>query len=264
MALPRLGGLALSADGSRLAVSVQTLDPEKKKWQSAVWEVDPAGQRPAHRLTRSAPGESSPAWAPDGSLLFTSARPDPGSSENGDPKPALWVLAALGGEARPVVTRPAGISGFAIAADSGDVVVSAATMPGGSAAEADEERRKKRKDAGVTAILHEAYPVRYWDHDLGPAVPHLFWAGQLPGEEPAGGNGPAELRDLTPEAAAPSGAGDAIAVSPDGRLLARSEELPDGPAGRRSRLLLTETATGESRVVVDDPLADVYHPAFSP
>ena len=78
VALPRLGALALSGDGSRLAVSVHTLDPEKKKWQSALWEVDPAGRRPPRRLTRSAPGESSPVWAPDGSLLFTSARPDPG------------------------------------------------------------------------------------------------------------------------------------------------------------------------------------------
>ena len=53
---PRIGALALSADGSRLAVSVRTLDAEKKKWQSALWEVDPAGERPARRLTRSAPG----------------------------------------------------------------------------------------------------------------------------------------------------------------------------------------------------------------
>ena len=61
LALPRLGGLALSADGTRLAVSVATLDAEKKKWQTAVWEVDPGGEKAARRLTRSAPGESSPA-----------------------------------------------------------------------------------------------------------------------------------------------------------------------------------------------------------
>jgi dipeptidyl aminopeptidase/acylaminoacyl peptidase len=264
VAIPRVGALALSADGSRLAVSVQTLDAEKKKWQSALWEIDPEGSRPPRRLTRSAPGESSPSWAPDGSLLFTSARPDPDATESDDPKPALWSLPAAGGEARLVLNRPDGIGAFAVAADSGDVVVSAATMPGGSAAEADEERRKKRKDAGVTAILHEAYPVRYWDHDLGPAVPHLFWAGQLPTDEVPGESGTAELRDLTPDAAPPSGAGDDIALSPDGRLVARSEEVPDGLAGRRSRLVVTETATGETRVLVDDPLADVYHPRFSP
>jgi dipeptidyl aminopeptidase/acylaminoacyl peptidase len=264
VALPRVGGLALSADGTRLATSVQTLDAEKKKWQSAIWEVDPAGQRPARRLTRSAPGESSPAWAPDGSLLFTSARPDPGTTENDDPKPALWSLPAGGGEARLVLNRPAGIGSFAVAADSGDVVVSAATMPGGSDPTVDEERRKQRKDAGVTAILHETYPVRYWDHDLGPAVPHAYWAGRLPEEDTVGGTGEAELRDLTPDAAPPSGAGEEIARSPDGTLLARAEEVPDGPAGRRTRVVLTTTADGATRPLVDDPLADVYAARFSP
>jgi dipeptidyl aminopeptidase/acylaminoacyl peptidase len=263
VALPRIGALALSADGTRLAVSVSTLDPEKKKWQSALWEVDPAGQRAARRLTRSAPGESSPAWAPDGSLLFTSARPDPGTKDDGDPKPALWSLPPDGGEARPVLSRPGGIGAFDVA-DSGDVVVASNAMGGGSEATADEERRKKRKDAGVSAILHEAYPVRYWDHDLGPAVPHLFWAGQLPPEEPAGGGEQAELRDLTPEAGPPNGAGDEFDLSPDGRLLVRADQVPDGPAGRRTRLVLTETATGETRHLVDDPLADVYAARFSP
>jgi len=265
MALPRIGGLALSADGARLAIAVQALDAERKKWHSALWEVDPTGQHPARRLTRSAPGESSPAWAPDGCLLFTSARPDPGVSENGDPKPALWVLPAHGGEARPVVNRPSGIAGFTVAAGTGDVVVAASTMPGGSDAAADEERRTKRTEAGVSAVLHEAYPVRYWDHDLGPAVPHLFWAGQVPEEGPAGTPAPTvELRDLTPDAAPPDGAGDDLALSPDGRWLVRSEPVADGPAGRRSRIVLTDTADGGTRVLVDDPLADVYAPRFSP
>jgi hypothetical protein len=65
-ALPRLGGLALSPDGSRLVTSVATLDAEGTKWQSALWEVDPAGLRPARRLTRGAAGESSPVFAPTG------------------------------------------------------------------------------------------------------------------------------------------------------------------------------------------------------
>jgi dipeptidyl aminopeptidase/acylaminoacyl peptidase len=264
VALPRIGALALSVDGSRLAVAVQTLDPEKKKWQSALWEVDPAGSRPARRLTRSAPGESAPAWAPDGSLLFTSARPDPDETENGDPKPALWSLPADGGEARLVLTRPGGVGGFAVASTSGDVVVSSSTMRGGSEPEADEERRKKRKDAGVSAILHEAYPVRYWDHDLGPAVPHAFWAGQVPAEDATGTSVPVELRDLTPDAGPPSGAGEELTLSPDGRSLVLTQDVPDGPAGRRSRLVLVDTADGSTRVLVDDPLAEVYAAHVAP
>jgi dipeptidyl aminopeptidase/acylaminoacyl peptidase len=260
-ALPRIGALALSVDGSRLAISVATLDPAKKKWQSALWEVDPAGERPARRLTRSVPGESSPVWAPDGSLLFISARPDPTAAEAGDPKPALWSLPAGGGEAWPVLSRPGGISAVSVATGTGDVVVAAATLPGGAEAAADEERRKARADAGVTAVLHEAYPVRYWDHDLGPAASHLFWAGPLPAEDT---DGPRPLRDLTPDATPPHGAGEEFTLSPDGRLLARSEEVPDGPAGYRNRLVVTATDGSGTRVLVDDPLADVYGASFSP
>ncbi|MFQ1003800.1 S9 family peptidase [Modestobacter sp. SSW1-42] len=261
VALPRLGGLALSPDGSRLVTSVATLDAEGKKWQSALWEVDPAGQRPARRLTRGAAGESNPVFTPSGELLFTSARPDPAAGKDaGEPKPALWALSPEGGEARLVLSRSSGVSGVAVAADSGDVVVVSSVVPGAADAEADEQRRKARTDAGVTALLHESYPVRFWDHDLGPAFPHLFWVGHVPGEaDPA-----PEWRDLTPDAGAPTGAGDDLAVSPDGRFVVRSEDVPDGPAGRRSRLVLTQVATGTTRVLVDDPQADVFSPAFSP
>ena len=144
-------------------------------------------------------------------------------------------------------------------------MVAAATMPGAADAEADEERRKQRKDAGVTAVLHEAYPVRYWDHDLGPAAPHLFWAGQLPADEPPADAEPAELRDLTPDAGPRTGAGDDFTLSPDGRLLARSEEVrrrpgrpPHPPRADRDRRPAT------TRALVDDPLADVYAPASPP
>src|SRR5206468_7514057 len=123
-------------------------------------------ERSARRLTRSAPGESAPVWAPDGSLLFTSARPDPAAKPGSDePKPALWSLPADGGEARLLLSRPGGVSGVVVAGDSGDVVVRASTLPGAEDAEVDGARRKARSEAGVTAVLHERYPVRYWDSD---------------------------------------------------------------------------------------------------
>ncbi|RFU18809.1 S9 family peptidase [Geodermatophilus marinus] len=266
VALPRVAGLALSPDGRRLVVSVQTLDAEGTRWRSALWEVDPEGRREARRLTRSAPGEASPAFAPDGSLLFTSARPDPGAAPGGeDPKPALWALPPAGGEARVLATHPGGVGGFAVAAGSGDVVLLAEAMPGAADPEEDAARRKARKEAGVTAVLHEAYPVRHWDADLGPATSHLFWVGQVPPEPPAGDAAePVVLRDLTPGAAPPDGAGDAVDLSPDGRLALRTETVPDGPAGRRDRLVVQDTGTGEPRVLVDDPLADVHSARFSP
>ena len=71
--LPRGSGLVLSPDGSRLVTSLQTLDPKKTRYVTALWEVDATGERPARRLTRGAKGEGGAAFLPDGSLLFTFA-----------------------------------------------------------------------------------------------------------------------------------------------------------------------------------------------
>ena len=78
--LPRLSGLRASPDGRRLVVTVGRPAPDGKKMRSSLWQLDPDGDAAPARLTRSAPGESVGAFARDGSLLFTSSRPDPDRS----------------------------------------------------------------------------------------------------------------------------------------------------------------------------------------
>lgn len=288
-AIPRLGGLALSRDGSRLVTAVATLNPEKRKWQTALWEVDPCGENSARRLTRSAPGESSPMFTPSGELLFSSARPDPDAGEDAEePKAGLWVLPSGGGEARLVLSRPGGVSALVAARDSSAVVVVAAMNAGATDGKSDAERSKARKDAGVSALLHEDYPVRTWDHDLGPAWPHVLYLPEVPADGPArdpatveaaddagihnagsSANDPeldsVEVRDLTPDAGLTSLGGDDLALSPDGTRIARTVEV-GGPsaAHRRSRIELVDTVTGESRVIAEGNDLNFGEPAFSP
>ena len=78
LALPRVSGLAVSPDGSRVVTTIAELNDKRTEYVSAVWELDPAGRRPARRLTRGAKGESSPVFTADGDLLFVAARPDRG------------------------------------------------------------------------------------------------------------------------------------------------------------------------------------------
>jgi dipeptidyl aminopeptidase/acylaminoacyl peptidase len=134
LALPRTSGLAVSPDGTRLVTTLATLDEDAVRWVTSLWEVDPTGERQAVRLTRSRKGEASPEFLPDGSLLFTSARPDPDAKETPDDAPAaLWVLPAGGGEARVAGTRGGGVGGPVVAGQSGTVLVSSATLPGAAA-----------------------------------------------------------------------------------------------------------------------------------
>jgi Dipeptidyl aminopeptidases/acylaminoacyl-peptidases len=258
-----LSGLAVSPDGTRLVTAVATLSPDGKKYVSSLWEIDPTGTHPARRLTRSAQGESQPVFLPDGALLFTSARPDPESTEDKTDVPALWMLPADGGEARRVGSRPGGIETVVAAVDSGRVVFGSPVMPGTTTAEEDEKARRARADAKVSAILHEHYPIRFWDHDLGPAETRVFTAetprpdrGQLGGVD-----GP---QDLTPHPDGRAHVDEGLAVSPDGTTVALAWSVDQTSTVRRSSIVVIDTATGERRTVAAEPDHEFARPAFLP
>lgn len=281
LALPRIAGLALSKDGGRLVVTVQTLNPDRTAYSTALWEVDPAGESPARRLTRSVKGEAAATFAAGGDLLFTSARPNPDSEDAGkdpkdEPKAALWLLPAAGGEARVVATAPGGLSGIVTARTADVFSVAASVLPSAADLAADAELRCARKQAKVQAILHTGYPIRHWDHDLGPDQPRRYLAdlaglveepvGPLPEPETSDGKTPRatsglELRQLT-------GAGRQLfehgaALSPDGGTLVTTWSVADGVA-LRTALMAIDTLTGEQRILVDLAQAEAGAPAVSP
>ena len=264
VAIPRLTGLRLAPDGTWLAASVQQPDPEGKKFSSAIWRIpaDPGPDAAAPvRLTQSAPGEESPVFLPDGSLLFVSRRPDPAAGTAGkngdDPKPALWLLPAGGGEARRIAAPPGGVSQVATAHGAPGLGVMAPTRAGATGPEEDASRRQQRKDAGVTAILHEAAPVRFWDHDLGPDEPRLMAATAADG----GLAGPP--RDLTPQ---PGRALDeqSADLAPDGSAAVTGWVVCDSPGHMREELAVIDTATGGRRVLLATPDRDFAEPHISP
>ena len=163
IALPRLGSLALSADGSRLVTAVSTLSAKGTEYTTALWELDPAGQRPARRITRSAKGEAGAAFLRNGDLLFTSARPDPetpeGGAENG-PVAALWKIPAAGGEGRVVLSRPGGIAGVLAARDADTVVGLVLRIALIGSAERDDTADATTRDARLDVVLTGAAGLR--------------------------------------------------------------------------------------------------------
>ncbi len=238
VALPRVVSLRLSPDGTRLVSVVQALNPDKISYGTALWEIpmDGDGDAEPYRLTRSAKGEAGAVFAPDGSVLFTSRRPDETVEDSGDGDvPALWLLPPRG-EARRIATRPGGIG--AVRTAGGTVVYAAQVLPGDAATE--EERRKARKEAGVSAILHEDYPVRYWDHDLGPDQTRLFAA---PARDLAA------ARDLTPQ---PGGALDehlSFDLTPDGSTVVATWRVPMPKGELRWELVAVDVADGSRRTL---------------
>lgn len=248
-ALPRVAGLAVAPDGNRLVTTISELNHDRTEYVTAIWELDPDGIRPARRLTRGAKGESTPVFTADGDLMFVAVRPGHGEDE---PPPSLWRLPAAGGEAVQELTLPGGVTAVHTARRAPTTVISAPVLPAAADLDDDKRLRALRKDNKVSAILHSGYPVRHWDHDLGPGEPHVFCT------VPAGG-----LRDLTP---APGGAlRDAGQdVSADGSFVVTAWHGAAPGVSLRSRLVRLDTATGRHTVIADDPGADLGQPTISP
>jgi dipeptidyl aminopeptidase/acylaminoacyl peptidase len=255
IAVPRVSGLALSPDGTRLVTTVAALDPEGVRWTTSLWQVDPTGEQPAVRLTRSRKGETSPEFLPDGSVLFTSQRPDPDAKESKDDAPAaLWVLPAGGGEARLAATRAGGINRIAVAREAGTVIASSPTLPGAADGAEDEQRRKARKDKKVSAILHSGYPIRYWDHDLGPDEPRLI-AGAVDADQQL------TWSELTPTPGRALDHAD-YDVSADGRTVVTTWRVAEPRGEHRSTVAVLRD--GERTELVGDAEHEYGSPVLSP
>ncbi|HEU5007211.1 MAG TPA: prolyl oligopeptidase family serine peptidase [Jatrophihabitantaceae bacterium] len=258
-ALPRLTGLALSPDGTRLVATMQQPDEKGARYTSSIWQIPLEGTSPPTRLTRSDKGETSPAFLPDGSLLFVSVRADPDAGKDADPnaedEPALWLLPPSG-EPQLYAYRPGGLGLAAVARDRAVVVAAGrqlAWTP--NAAGADAQRRSTRKDRKISAILHTGMPIRHWDHELGDESPRLVRI------DPAD-DGTHE-RDLTPLA------GQALhetsaSLDAGGTTLVTSWRTRR-PGGRFDYTLVRiDPASGAHRVLVDEPGASFHGPKLAP
>ncbi len=247
LALPRLSSLQLSPDGRHLVVAVGTVAPDGKKMATALWQVDADGRAPARRLTRSVAGESGGhAFLPDGSLLFASSRPDPDvkapSADDAHPIRALWLLPADGGEARPVASPDGGVDGIATARSSRAIAFGAMVHRGAGDLPADEAKEKARRDAGVKALLFDGYPIRHWDHYLGPRHRRLFSAVVPEGEAQA-----ATPLDLEPEAGGFTFEDGAMDIAPDGSFVVAVRRIPGGFPETWDDVVVYDTATGAAR-----------------
>lgn len=249
LALPRVSGLAVSPDGSRVVTTVSVLNDKRTEFVTAIWELDAEGSRPARRLTHGAKGESAPTFTSIGDLLFLAARPAPGGAADDKAPAAVWRLPAAGGEADELLSMPGGVSAVVSARAAEVTVVSAAQLASAESLADDKALRERRKDNAVSAVLHTGYPVRFWDHDLGPDQPHLIDAdGQA---------------DLTPHPA------DALRettfdLSSDGDFLITSWHVPGPGVSNRSVLVRIDRASGTRTTIAEESDAELEHPVIAP
>lgn len=248
LGLTRLSGLRASADG-RLLVQAARPDPAGTAFATEILELDPTGVRPPTRLAGRRPGLAAAGFQPDGSLLILDGRPDPEALPDEprakDEVPALWRVSAAGGEAHYVAGAPAGIESVRVARDAGTTVALSEVFAGATTMAEDRERATAREKAGTQALLFEEYPFRHWDSPLAPRGRRLFVV------EPNG-----ELRDLTGDVGAALSMDGNYDITPDGRTVLATWNVPTGKAAYDRRLVAIDVATGQRRTLLQDK--DVY------
>jgi dipeptidyl aminopeptidase/acylaminoacyl peptidase len=271
VAAARVTALRLSPDGGWLALAVQAPGGTPARYLTSIWRLPTAAGAAPVRLTRSAEGEGSPEFLPDGSVAFISKRPDgtaaapDKSAAPGEPKPALWLLPSAGGEARRIAAPGGGVAGIAAARAAGVLVCSAGVFRGTKDADADAALRQARTDAGVAAILHESGRLRHWDHDLGPEELRLL-AVDVPEQAHQPADGAEELaqpRDLTPE---PGRALDEVSFSltPDGSAVVTGWVVPMPGGDEHSDIVVIDVATGARRTLLAGDGVSFGQPQVSP
>ncbi len=258
--LPRLSALKLSPDGSRLVVAVGGVAPDGKKMTTALWQVDPRDAAPARRLTRSVEGEGAGiAFLPDGTLLFESTRPDPDAKPDPDKKVnALWALPPGGGEARLLTAPEGGVCGLATARAAQALVFGARIQRGARDFAGDAERTKARKDAGVEALLFDDYPIRHWDHYLGPRLRRLYATAV-----PSGEHRIVDPVDLEPDVTGFTFDESDADISPDGSFVVAVRRVTAVFPETLDDLVRYDAAGGPSRPLTDGDAA-YAGPAIAP
>lgn len=159
--------VSLSADrvSGRVLETRRTINEAGTEFVDQLVEVNPDVSR---ALTHGIKSASLLAIGQRGEVYFS--REDATDEEKGS---ALWMLPPTG-EAREILRHREGIDSLAVTRSS--LVLTLPLMPGTSTLEESNTAAKKRADARISGVLHERFPVRAWDHDLGPSEPHLYTA----------------------------------------------------------------------------------------
>ena len=198
----RLQGLLTNQSG-RVIAQYSFLNSEGNSSLSHLADI--SGERP-RRITRGDQSVGPAALSENGTIVFASKRK--GEDGKDAESPSLWALPD-NGEARKLADHAGGFSRIEV---KGETIVVEFPVHTWAAGENDhQEFSSERSDAKVSGILHTGFPIRRWDHDLGPGRQTLAVATLNEAD--------ADFPEASDELSAPAGLDFRYLSLPSGRLV---------------------------------------------
>ncbi|MBC7995865.1 MAG: S9 family peptidase [Rhizobacter sp.] len=256
-ALDRIGGLALSPDGSQAVCSVARYSMDENKGFTSLWLLSTFGGTP-RQLTQCGEKDGQAAWSPTGErIAFVAKREQEGKK---DDSPQLYVIAPDGGEAQRISRFAPGIEAFKWFPDGKRIAFIAWVWPELKGTAAQTKRHKEFKDRKESAYVTSETQYRYWDHNLPMGrVPHLHVLDVATGRIRDLFEGTAyELSRYEPSA-------DAFDISPDGKHIAFAHD-PGEPKkiDNCSAIAEINVRSGKVEALVQDKAWNCEAPRYSP
>jgi len=246
-AVHRVGGPAVSPDGSRIAYTITRYDVEANRGDSDIWVVPTSGGE-AIQMT-SAPGtDTDPAWSPDGTrIAFVSTR--------GGNGPQIYLLPATGGEARRLTSQEGGAFSPLWSSDGSRLLFVSEVWPEGVP---QAERLRGLKEGPTSAKVYDELMYRHWDVWEDGRRSHLFMLDMETGEVTDLTPGPYDVPPIA------LGGFQDFDLSPDGSEVAfvRNTDEPTA-VGTGNDIWLVPADGGEPRLLTPSDANDTS-PQYSP
>ena len=246
-AMGRLGGMAVSQDGAKVAYTVSYYSVPQNKSNSEVFVMNADGSD-NQQITHTPKGESNVVWTKDGKLRFLSS--ESGSSQ-------IWEMDADGSNRKQLTNYDGDIEGFAFSPDESKVLFVSQVKTVASTADKYPDL-PKASGRIITDLMY-----KHWDEWVTTA-PHPFVADFNNGLENV-----TDILEGEPYESPmkPFGGMEQLAWSPDGKQIAYTCRKKTGleyAISTNSDIFIYDLATKQTRNICPEIMGYDTNPQYSP